>query len=275
MKTQTTQTVNILSIGGSDTSGGAGVQADLKTFASLNCYGLSVFTCLTAQNTNSIDAIYKLPVDFLEQQILCLVEDLPIHAIKIGVLSDLQSILKLSELLKYFKDKPIVFDPVMASSTGTPLLEKNALEELINSILPKVTLLTPNIPEAEILTNKKIKTHQNMEESIYTLSKMTPAVLIKGGHINKHFNNQTPKQISDLFLEKNCIPQWFHSDFVNTSNTHGTGCTLSSAITCYLAKGTPLKQSVIKGRFFLTSLLVSNQHLSLGKNIKTGPTHFF
>lgn len=223
----------ILTIAGSDCSGGAGIQADLKTFTAHKLYGMSVITALTAQNTCGVTAIKIIDNHFINQQFDAIFNDIRPDATKIGMLAN-KSIIDVvyKNILKY-NPKNIVLDPVMISTSGSVLLESDAINDLVNKLFPLSTIITPNIQEAELLTNMKITSRDDMIIAAKKLAKSTScAILIKGGHLKD--------SADDLLYFQNGIT-WLKSKKINTKNTHGTGCTLSSAIACNLAN----KMSII------------------------------
>lgn len=252
----------VLTIAGSDSSGGAGIQADLKTISALGCYGASVITAITAQNTVGVRGIAGVPIDMIIQQMQAVFDDMDIHAIKIGMLFSKEIIQALLPLLDDCKT-PIVLDPVMISSTGQRLLSEEALETL-KLLFPLATLLTPNIQEAALLANLSIKTHSDMLTAGLELLKYgSQAVLIKGGHLAGH----------DCLVMQGPETVWFEDPLIQTPNTHGTGCTYSSAIATYLAKGFPLEKAVRRGKQYVYKAILAAKDNVLGKGC--GPVHHF
>lgn len=259
-----------LTIAGSDCSGGAGIQADLKTFAALGCYGLSVITALTAQNTQGIQDIYPVPSTFVKAQLNSVFQDIAIDALKLGMLHNAEIIDSITERLLHYKIKNIVLDPVMLAKDGSVLLQQNAFEVLQNKLFPLVTLLTPNIAEAELISQFPIRDRNDMEQAAKKISMQGPdAVLIKGGHL------ATTQESYDCLYDK--LTQklhWFTAPRISTPNTHGTGCTLSAAITAYLAQKKDLFIAVEHAKKYITEALIHGQEYSLGKG--HGPVdHFF
>lgn len=253
---------NILTIAGSDPSGGAGIQADLKTIANLKCYGMAVITALTAQNTTGVTAIHSLPSEFVARQIKAIKDDIMIDAIKIGMVERKQIVKVIVRSL--FIDHPIekiVLDPVFIAKSGHRLLKKEDVYTLIDLLFPYASLVTPNIPEAEDLTGLKINNYDDMvkaAEKIILLG--AKAVLIKGGHLLSQ-----DKVIKDLFLTKSEI-KWFEAEKIHTKNTHGTGCTLSSAIASYYASY-ELSDAIGYAKSYLAKALKSANLLNVGKGI--------
>ncbi|MEC9486320.1 MAG: bifunctional hydroxymethylpyrimidine kinase/phosphomethylpyrimidine kinase [Prosthecochloris sp.] len=257
-----------LTIAGSDSSGGAGIQADLKTFAAFGCYGLSALTALTAQNTCGVQGSIPVPPEFVGRQLDALLDDIDIHAIKIGMLQSSQTITVISERLSRLQGVPIVLDTVLSSSGGTPLLNEQAIPILKNKLFPISTLITPNIPEATILCGRTqpLHTKEDIMQAARQLLELGPgAVLIKGGHMEG--------QTCEDLLVTNGKEEWFPADRIVTPNTHGTGCTLSSAITAGLARGNALSAAVREAGAYLRKALRAGSSLSLGRG--TGPVHHF
>lgn len=248
-----------LTIAGSDCSGGAGIQADLKTFATNCVYGASVITALTAQNTTGVFGVFESSPEFVTKQLDAVFTDIYPDAVKIGMVSSSPIIEAIAEGLKKFKAKNIVIDPVMVSTSGSKLLEDDAIKTLEEDLFPLATLLTPNIPEAEILSNIKISSSEDMITAAKIIGdKYNSAVLLKGGHSINDAN--------DLLYSENEF-RWFKGKRINNPNTHGTGCTLSSAIAANLAKGKNLSESVEKAKSYISNALADM--LDLGKG--SGP----
>lgn len=256
-----------LTIAGSDSSGGAGIQADLKTFAALGCYGMSVITALTAQNTQGVQAILAVPAKFVQQQLDSCFSDIKINAIKTGMLFSASIIEVVAEYIANYR-VPLVIDPVMVSKNGSLLLKKNAINSLSEKLLPLATLLTPNIDEAEYLLKKSINDKQTMQQAARELCNMGPrAVLIKGGHLHAETSDDC------LYIRKDKKFYWFKAKRIITNNTHGTGCTLSSAITAFMAQGNSLVDSVNYAKKYITKALVVGSKYRLGSG--HGPVHHF
>lgn len=248
-----------LTIAGSDSSGGAGIQADIKTMTCNGIYAMSAITALTAQNTTGVTKIMEVSPDFLKEQIKDVVEDIFPDAIKTGMVSSSELIKTIAESIKEFKLKNIVVDPVMVATSGAKLISDNAIETLKNELLPLATVITPNIPEAEVLCGSKITSEKDMENAAKSINeKFGCAVLLKGGHNLNDAND---------FLFDGKIGTWFYGKRINNPNTHGTGCTLSSAIASNLAKGYALEKSVKNAKDYLSNAL--NTMLDLGKG--SGP----
>lgn len=254
----------VLTIAGSDCSGGAGVQADIKTITAHKLYAMSAITALTAQNTTGVYGIMDVTEEFLEKELVCIFDDIFPDAVKIGMVSAARLIKVIAAQLKKYKAKNIVVDPVMISTSGSRLLAKEAEQYLIEHLLPLATVITPNIPEAEVLSGIKIENTEHMIRAAEIISKKcNVTVLVKGGHSLNDAN--------DLLYEKGEIT-WFHGEKIENPNTHGTGCTLSSAIASNLAIGNSLTVSVKNAKKYISGALKDN--LDLGKG--SGPlNHMF
>lgn len=249
-----------LTIAGSDSSGGAGIQADIKTMTVNGVYAMSAVTALTAQNTTGVKSIMEVTPDFLKEQIDCVFEDIFPDAVKTGMVSSVPLIHVISERLKFYRAKNIVIDPVMVSTSGWKLISDDAVKTLCMELIPLATLITPNIPEAEVLYGKTIRSEKDMISAAEFISnEYKTAVLLKGGHNLNDAN--------DLLYKKDGKSQWFIGKRINNPNTHGTGCTLSSAIASNLAKGRPLEESVLKAKDYISGCLEAM--LDLGKG--SGP----
>lgn len=236
-----------LTIAGSDSSGGAGIQADIKTFAAHGVYGLSVITAVTAQNTLGITCVEDISPETISRQIEAVFTDITVHAVKIGMLSNSHSILAVAEQLKRFHPEHIVLDPVMISKSGHSLLSQNAVGLLISTLFPLSTLVTPNIPEAEQLTGLPIHTVADMEKAAGMICETGPAaVLLKGGH-------SAGDPIDVLF--DGASYHHYPGRRIQTRNTHGTGCTLSAAIAANLAQAYPLKPAVANAKTYITACI--------------------
>lgn len=246
----------VLTIAGSDCSGGAGIQADMKTMAAHKVYGMSVITSLTAQNTTGVYGVLDIEPEFVAKQIDCVFQDIVPDAVKIGMVSNSKIIDVIVDKLQEYKAKNIVVDPVMVSTSGSKLLSDEAMEVLQNKLIKIADIITPNIPEAEVLSGMSIKSQEDMMEAAKKISIMlNGAVLIKGGHL-----------VSDAIdlLYSNGEYRWFKSERINNNNTHGTGCTLSSAIACNLAMGYTLEDSIEKAKKYLTGALKDGLNLGRG-----------
>ena len=249
----------VLSIAGSDSSGGAGIQADLKTMLANDCYGMSAITALTAQNTMGVTGIMDVTPEFLRKQIDAVFLDIPPKAVKIGMVSDKALINTIAEALEDWHAENIVVDPVMVATSGSRLLKEDAISCLTEMLLPLATLITPNIPEAEVLAEMEIRSEKDMVEAAKKIHEMYHcAVLCKGGHSLNDAND---------LLYQNGKATWFHGKRINNPNTHGTGCTLSSAIASNLAKWYSLEESIKRAKDYISGALEAM--LDLGKG--SGP----
>jgi len=259
-----------LTIAGSDSGGGAGIQADLKTFSALGVYGASVITALTAQNTRTVSAIHDVPPDFVRAQIDAVLEDIRIDAVKIGMLSAPATIEAVATGLQQHRPPRIVLDPVMVAKSGDPLLRAEAVDTLRSRLLPLATLITPNLPEAGVLLDRDIPRdgrEQDMRAVCRELAALGPGwVLLKGGHAEDSMN-------SDDWLYGDGELHRLSAPRVPTRNTHGTGCTLSSAIAAGLARGRPLPEAVAAAKRWLTAALAAADRLGIGSG--HGPVHHF
>ncbi len=249
----------VLTIAGSDCSGGAGIQADIKTMIMNGVYAMSVITALTAQNTTGVFGIQESPVEFVDQQMDCVFQDIFPDAVKIGMLSSPEIMHHVAAGLQKYEARHIVLDPVMVSTSGHRLMQKEAEETLQKELFPLAEVITPNIPEAEVLTGLKITDADSMELAARAISnEFHISVLLKGGHRVEDAND---------LLYTDGKTQWLKGERIDNPNTHGTGCTLSSAIASNLAKGYDLTDSVIRAKSYLTDALRAD--LNLGKG--SGP----
>lgn len=248
-----------LTIAGSDSSGGAGIQADIKTMTCNGVYAMSAITALTAQNTTGVTGIMEVTPDFLKEQIKDVVSDIFPDAVKTGMVSSSALIKAIAESIKEFSLKNIVVDPVMVATSGAKLISDDAIETLEKELLPLATVITPNIPEAEVLCGSKIDSEQDMESVAKKINEnFGCAVLLKGGHNLNDAND---------YLFDGSKGTWFYGKRINNPNTHGTGCTLSSAIASNLAKGYSLEKSVKNAKDYISNAL--SAMLNLGKG--SGP----
>lgn len=244
-----------MTIAGSDSSGGAGIQADIKTMTANGVYAMSAITALTAQNTTGVQGIMTVTPEFLKMQIDSCITDIFPDSVKIGMVAQSELIRVISERLQFYNVKNIVVDPVMVSTSGSKLIEDEAIETLKNELLPIATVVTPNIPECEILSGMKISSEQDMIAAAEIVSKkFSCAVLCKGGH--------SVNDANDLLFSGGQY-EWFFGTRIDNPNTHGTGCTLSSAIASNLAKGNSLSRSVQLAKEYLSNAL--GAMLDLGK----------
>ena len=256
-----------LTIAGSDSGGGAGIQADLKTFAANGVYGTSVITALTAQNTRGVTGIHAVPAAFVGAQLDAVLSDIGTDAVKIGMLFNPEIIKIVAEKLRHYECKNIVLDPVMVAKSGDRLLQPDAIDALKTYLFPMAAVITPNLPEAEDLLGMKIETRAAMQEAATQLLQFgSRATLIKGGHL--HDNSS-----ADYILTHDGQSKWFETPRIDTNNTHGTGCTFSSAIAVHLAKGDDLLAAVQNAKTYLTGALAAGADYQIGKG--HGPVHHF
>lgn len=268
----------LLTIAGSDSGGGAGIQADLKTFAALECYGMSVICALTAQNTQAVTGIYPVSPEFISLQIDAVMEDIGVDAVKIGMLHSPEVIITVTERLKYYQTPNIVVDPVMVSTGGDKLLQDDAVDALKTILFPIASVITPNLPEAAILLNQPVEAllgadSSQLETACKNLSMFgAQAVVLKGGHAKFRFESEN--SILDLlYTSKDDRISRFESKRIDTRNTHGTGCTLSSAIAAQLAKGNLLEDAVMQAKTYITAALEAGSAYQIGHG--HGPVHHF
>lgn len=252
-----------LTIAGSDSCGGAGIQADLKTFSALGTYGMSVITAITAQNTKGVFDVQNISPKLIEGQIKAIFDDINVAAVKIGMVSEIQTIKIIAETLKGYDLPPIVLDPVMISKSGYDLLNPEAKRTLIEVLLPMATLITPNLPEAEEILGCKIDNLEAMKKAAKELHRLGPSyVLVKGGHLSDNATDVLYDG-NDFYLLKQTR--------IETKHTHGTGCTLSSAIAANLGKGLSIVEAVENAKAYITIAIENG--FSIGHGV--GPTHHF
>ncbi|WP_409559808.1 bifunctional hydroxymethylpyrimidine kinase/phosphomethylpyrimidine kinase [Hyphomicrobium sp. B1] len=253
-----------LTIAGSDPSGGAGIQADLKTFAALGVYGASVITALTAQNTTGVSGVFAIPPDFIAAQYRSVVSDLSLGAMKTGMLGDVATVEIVASLLGEMGAAPVVVDPVMVATSGDVLLKPDAIDAVRHALLPRASLITPNLPEASrLLDRPEATTEADMRAQAEALMQFgCGAVLLKGGH-------GSGEDVIDMLFDGKTHAS-FRRPRIVTSNTHGTGCTLSAAIAAGMALGKPLDVAVADAKGFVWGALSSGSHLHVGKG-RNGP----
>ena len=256
-----------LTIAGSDSGGGAGIQADLKSFSANGVFGASVITALTAQNTLGVTGVHDVPADFIAAQMDSVFSDLNVAAVKIGMLSQVPVIEAIAEGLRKHKATNIVFDPVMVTTSGDPLLAEDAVDAIKSILMPMADLLTPNLHESAKLTDKPVATSNSemIEQANILLNSGAKAVLVKGGH-------SADDACSDLYKSAN-DEIWISAERIDTQNTHGTGCSLSSAIAANLAYGMTMQDALEKSKEWLTGAIASSDQLNIGKG--PGPVHHF
>ncbi|AHE67035.1 bifunctional hydroxymethylpyrimidine kinase/phosphomethylpyrimidine kinase [Legionella oakridgensis] len=259
----------VLTIAGTDPSGGAGIQADIKAISATGSYAASVITALVAQNTQGVQAILDVPASFIRQQLDSVCQDLNIISVKIGMLYNIDVIDVVTQSLQVYKPKHVVLDPVMVAKNGSPLLKIETLAYLKDRLFPNVHLLTPNLFEAEKILNAAITTREDMADAAKTMAEAYGVnVLLKGGHLNS-------LQASDvLYSIKTRTMTWFHAKRIVTKNTHGTGCSLSAAIASFLAQEEPLETAIGFAKHYLANALASGSHRHIGHG--HGPIdHFY
>jgi hydroxymethylpyrimidine/phosphomethylpyrimidine kinase len=248
----------VLSIAGSDSGGGAGIQADLKTFAALGCFGMSAITALTAQNTLGVRAIHAVPTQMLADQIDAVVEDIGVDAVKIGMLHSAETVRTVASALQRHGLHKVVFDPVMIATSGAKLIDDAAIDVLVRELFPLAALITPNLDEAALLVGQPLRSEADMEAAGRQLiERGANAVLVKGGHL-------AGDTVSDLLLARGAPALWMRAARIASPNTHGTGCTLSSAIASHLALGADLAEAVTRAREFVRGAL------DAGARVRTG-----
>ncbi len=248
----------VLSIAGSDSGGGAGIQADLKTFAALGCYGMTAITALTAQNTLGVRSIHAVPLQILADQIDAVVEDIGADAVKIGMLHSADTVRTVADALRRHRLAPVVLDPVMIATSGAVLIDREAVEVLVRELFPLCAVVTPNLDEAALLVGRPLQDEGDMEAAArQLLERGARAVLVKGGHL-------PGETVSDLLLAPDAEPLWMRGPRIASPNTHGTGCTLSSAIASRLALGDDLADAVQGARAFV------REALAAGASVRTG-----
>ena len=248
----------LLTIAGSDSGGGAGIQADLKTFSALGCFGMSAITALTAQNTCGVRAIHGVPPGMLTDQINAVVEDIGVDAVKIGMLHSPEIVEAVASAIDRHALPHVVLDPVMVATSGAVLIDSPAIAALVHQLFGRAVVITPNLDEASLLVGRTLTNEQDMQVAAHELlAKGARAVLLKGGHL-------AGDVVSDLLQVAGAAPHWMRGPRIVTANTHGTGCTLSSAIAANLALGYSLVDAVEAARAFVRSAL------GAGANVKTG-----
>ncbi|MCB5206401.1 bifunctional hydroxymethylpyrimidine kinase/phosphomethylpyrimidine kinase [Methylovorus mays] len=253
----------ILSIAGSDSGGGAGIQADLKTFSALGCYGMTAITALTAQNTCGVRAIHGVPQDILRAQIDAVVEDIGVDAVKIGMLHAPEVVITVAQALDEHGLSQIVLDPVMAAANGARLISDEAVQTLVRELFPRASVVTPNLDEAAMLLGRPLLTQDDMLQAAADLLQLgARAVLVKGGHMPGH-------DVVDIFQEEGGEPLVMRSPRIVTLNLHGAGCTLSSAIAAFLGLGESLPQAVIAARDYVMQAIAAGAAVKMGQG--TGP----
>jgi hydroxymethylpyrimidine/phosphomethylpyrimidine kinase len=249
----------VLSIAGSDSGGGAGIQADLKTMSALGCYGMTALTALTAQNTCGVRSIHGVPPQILRDQIDAVLEDIGVDAVKIGMLHSPEIVQTVADAIERHQLPNVVFDPVMVATSGAVLIDSSAVNVLVRELFPRAVLITPNLDEAALLVKRALHAESDMQAAAAELLAMgAQAVLVKGGHLQGEV-------VSDLLALRSGERIWMRDARIHTPNTHGTGCTLSSAIASYLALGQDLVQAVQAARAYIRGALETGAQVRTGK----------
>ena len=251
--------VRCLTIAGSDSGGGAGIQADLRTFTALHCFGTSAITAVTAQNTRGVAGIWELPPKAVADQITAVLSDIGADAMKVGMLQSRAIVRAVVEALRHFPHIPLVVDPVMIAKGGAPLLQRDAVEALRAELLPLALVVTPNLPEAGALLGRDVATALEMEDAARAIRALGAAnVVVKGGH------GEGVESRDFVALASPAKSFWLSAPRVKTPNTHGTGCTFSAAVTAHLALGQSVEEAVRQGKCFITEALQRGKGITLG-----------
>ncbi len=258
----------VLTIAGSDSGGGAGIQADLKTVSAIGCYGLSVITALTAQNTRGVTGIHPVPPSFAAEQMAAVLSDIGADAVKIGMLYSAELIEVIAAELKRFEVARIVLDPVMVAQSGDKLLKEDAIQALKECLMPLADVVTPNIPEAEVLLDRRLKGGEDTRVAAKALAEYgSRSLLIKGGHLDDDSCTDWLYLVDEDRLVR------FEAPRIASRNNHGTGCTLSSAIAAYRAKGFAIEEAVRQAKIYIQSAIQAGANYAIGKG--HGPVHHF
>ncbi|WP_300555603.1 bifunctional hydroxymethylpyrimidine kinase/phosphomethylpyrimidine kinase [Limnohabitans sp. Rim8] len=251
----------LLTIAGSDSGGGAGIQADLKTFAALGCYGMSAITALTAQNTVGVQGIHAVPASFLKAQIQAVMDDIGVDALKIGMLHEPAIVSVVAWAIDHYKIRQVVLDPVMVATSGDRLIAQETVQVLVRELFPRVSVVTPNLDEAQLLLGQSIPDAQALDAAAQGLLALgAKAVLLKGGHL-------VGDEVVDLLVQTEGPTRRLASSRIPSRNVHGTGCTLSSAIAAHLALGHNLEDAVVLARTFILNAIEQ------GAQVQTGQGH--
>jgi hydroxymethylpyrimidine/phosphomethylpyrimidine kinase len=251
----------VLSIAGSDSGGGAGIQADLKTFSALGCYGMTAITALTAQNTLGVNGIHAVPAEFLKSQLQAVLDDIGVDAVKIGMLHTPQSVRAVAWAIDHYQLKNVVLDPVMVATSGDRLIEEDTVEVLRHELFPRAMVITPNLDEAALLLGRPLRDEASLEPAASDLlAQGARAVLVKGGHLPGDL-------VVDLLAERGAPLMQLRSPRIHSRNVHGTGCTLSSAIASFLARGCLLREAVQQASSYIREAIRS------GVAVRTGQGH--
>lgn len=258
----------VLTIAGSDSGGGAGIQADIKTISALGCYATTAITAITVQNTVGVEAVHPVPVDFVKGQIEAVLSDIGADAVKIGMLQSAEIVRAVAEMLRKYKVGNVVLDPVMVSTSGHRLIEEEAIDTLRRELIPLARVITPNIPEAEILLGgEEIRSQASLPEMTQRLSaSYGVSVLLKAGHLSED-------ELTDILYDKETDKLLqLTSKRIRTRNTHGTGCTMSSALAASLAKGETLQQAASSAKTFISNAIIAGADYEIGHG--HGPVQF-
>jgi hydroxymethylpyrimidine/phosphomethylpyrimidine kinase len=259
MKDHPHRYARVLTIAGSDSGGGAGIQADLKTFAALGCYGMSAITALTAQNTVGVQGIHAVPASFLKAQIQSVMDDIGVDALKIGMLHEPAIVAVVAWAIDHYNIRHVVLDPVMVATSGDRLIAQETVQVLVRELFPRVTVVTPNLDEAQLLLGHPIADAQALNAAAQGLLAMgAQAVLLKGGHL-------LGDEVVDLLVQAKGPTRRLASSRISSRNVHGTGCTLSSAIAAHLALGHHLEESVTLARDFILNAIAQGAEVGTGQ----------
>ena len=259
----------VLTIAGSDSGGGAGIQADLKTISALGAFGTSAITAITVQNTLGVRAIHSVPFDILEGQIDAVMSDFNVKAVKVGMINHPEVPTIIARAIQKYKPKHVVVDPVMVATSGDVLIQEHAIEQLKTKLFPLADVITPNLNEASILLGKIVTNQQAMEDAAKSIASLgCKSVLVKGGHL-------TENEMTDvLWVKKENKAYYFSSPKIDTNNLHGTGCSLSSAIATFLAFGEPLPTAVQLAKEYITQAINAGKDVTIGHG-SGAVNHFF
>jgi len=272
----------VMTIAGSDPSGGAGIQADIKTISALGCYASSAITAVVDENTQGVTGVHPVPLDFVTGQIRSIMDDIGTDAIKIGMLHSAELVRAVRDTLdRYPETTNVVLDPVMVATSGDPLLERDAVETLRDVLIPRSAVITPNIPEAELLLGHKISAPSDMADAARELARLGASVFLKAGHTALCINDNKDSApdsdtviLTDIFYNRATGKMLeLSAPMVRTKNTHGTGCTLSSAIASYLASGYDIDESARRGKEYISKAIAAGAAYTIGKG--HGPVHHF
>ena len=267
-KNQTRTYCRVLTIAGSDSGGGAGIQADLKTFSALGCYGMSVITALTAQNTLGVTGIHPIPPSFAAEQMSAVFSDIGADAVKIGMLYSAELIEVVADQLSALGARNIVLDPVMVAQSGDKLLQDEAIEAIKKHLLPLADVVTPNIPEARVLLDQRLNHLEDMQAGAKALAAFgSQSILIKGGHLSEGDSTDL------LYLSGEDRFVILEGERIETRNNHGTGCTLSSAIASYMARGCSIEEAAGKAKEYISKAIEAGAVYVIGQG--HGPVHHF